>query len=340
MSRSLALVLVLLLLSVGCAKAPGERERGRTDPRFVAVVLGAGGGLSEGNLSAYMLAPIGTTNFVCIDAGTVHDGILNAYARGSFSDVQIPTGQSPAGTILRNHLKAYVISHAHLDHVAGLVLNSTDDGGKPIYALDSTIDAIRDHLFNWSIWPNFGTEGVAPQLGRERYIRLKPGKEHSVRGTGMTIEPFVLSHDRVPSTAFLIRANYDYALYFGDVGPDAVEGSDGMQKIWERIAPLVRTGSLRGIFLEVSYPDGRSDSELFGHLTPAWMMAELRNLADAVSPRDPDRALRSLTVIVTHIKPALDGGPGPRRSIAEQIRAQNDLGVRVLIPAQGDRIEF
>ena len=340
MDRSLAGVLALLLLCVGCARAPGERERGRIDARFVAVVLGAGGGLSEGNLSALMLAPIGTTNFVCLDAGTVHDGILSAHARGSFSDVHVPTGQSPVGTILRKHLKAYVISHAHLDHVAGLVLSSTDDGGKPIYALGSTIDAIRDHLFNWSIWPNFGTEGVAPQLGSERYIRLTPGKEESIRGTGMTIEPFVLSHDRVSSTAFLIRAQYDYALYFGDVGSDVVEGSDGMRKIWERIAPLVRTGSLRGIFLEVSYPDGRSDPELFGHLTPAWMMAELRNLADAVSPRDTDRALRSLTVIVTHIKPTLDGGPGPRSKIVEQIRAQNDLGVRVLVPAQGDRIEF
>jgi 3',5'-cyclic-nucleotide phosphodiesterase len=338
--RRTVLVALALLAVVGCAGVQETRDPGYSDARFISIVLGTAGGLSEGNLSAYLLAPVGSTDFICLDAGTIHDGILKAHAKGSFFDLDIPTGMSPAGVILREHVKAYVISHAHLDHVAGMILNSTDDGGKPVYGLDTTIDAIRDHLFNWSVWPNFGTEGVPPHLGSERYVRVEPGREESVRGTGMTIEPFLLSHGRNPSTAFLIRSGRAYALYFGDAGPDVVEGSDGFKAVWARAAPLVRTGALRGIFLEVSYPNGRSDQELFGHLTPAWLMAELHELASTVSPRDPDRALRSLTVIVTHIKPSLDGGTRTRERIQEQLLHQNELGVRVLVPTQGERIEF
>ena len=148
MGRPLALVALVALAAVGCAGVQETLDREYSDARFVSIVLGAGGGLSEGNLSAYLLAPVGSSDFICLDAGTIHDGILKAHARGSFSDVDIPMGRSPVGVILRRHLKAYVISHAHLDHVAGMVLNSTEDGGKPIFGVGTTIDAIRDHLFN------------------------------------------------------------------------------------------------------------------------------------------------------------------------------------------------
>ena len=94
-----------------------------------------------------------------------------------------------------------------------------------------------------------------------------------------------MSHSDIPgegpyaSTAFLIESGGYYVLYFGDTGPDAVEESDGMNSVWQRVAPLVREGKLHGIFLEVSFPNDRPDHLLFGHLTPSWMMEELRALA-------------------------------------------------------------
>ena len=50
------------------------------------------------------------------------------------------------------------LSHAHLDHISGLILNAPDDSPKPILGLDATIDTLRDHVFNWRVWPNFGNE--------------------------------------------------------------------------------------------------------------------------------------------------------------------------------------
>ena len=42
---------------------------------FTVVPLGVKGGLDEGNLSAYLVAPAGTTSYVCLDAGSLHQGI-------------------------------------------------------------------------------------------------------------------------------------------------------------------------------------------------------------------------------------------------------------------------
>ena len=38
-------------------------------PCFRCIPLGVAGGLIESNLPAYLLAPIGSTDFVCLDAG-------------------------------------------------------------------------------------------------------------------------------------------------------------------------------------------------------------------------------------------------------------------------------
>jgi len=189
------------------------------------------------------------------------------------------------------------------------------------------------------VWPNFGDEGPAP-LKKLRYVRLTPGRAHAVTGTAMTVEALELSHGGVPSTAFLVRAGGAAALYVGDTGPDAVEGSGRLKALWTRVAPLARDGSLRGIFLEASYPDGRPDDLLFGHLTPTWLMRELRRLAGLVDAAGPARALRRLTLVVTHIKPALDSGTSTRERIARQVAELNDLGMPVVVARQGQRIEF
>ncbi|MCW5870852.1 MAG: 3',5'-cyclic-nucleotide phosphodiesterase, partial [Candidatus Eremiobacteraeota bacterium] len=105
-------------------------------------------------------------------------------------------------------------------------------------------------------------------------------------------------------------------------------------------APLIRDGRLRGIMLESSYPDGREPGQLFGHLTPEWLMKELRRLARLVDANQPQRALTGLKVAVTHIKPSLEKGKPPRQLVEEQLRQHNDLGVEFVFPGQGQRLDF
>jgi 3',5'-cyclic-nucleotide phosphodiesterase len=315
----------------------------RAEPAFTAIPLGTAGGLREDDLSCYLLAPQGSGDFLAFDAGTLMAGLSKAAQLGSLHGiVSAADGDwTPAGAMLQKHIKAYLISHPHLDHVAGLVINSPDDAKKDILGTDPTIDRIRDHLFNWAIWPAFGSEGAGFLLKKYRYVRLVPMQAAAVSGTSMTVEAYTLSHgDGYPSTAFLVQAAGAYVLYCGDTGPDAVEKSDHLRQVWRRVAPLVKAHSLRAIFLEASYPDGTPDKFLFGHLTPAWMVAELHELAALVDAARPATALQGLTVVVTHIKPSLKAGVSATERIKQQVTARNDLGVRFVIPEQGRRFDL
>ena len=152
-SRFLMIVLIIITFS-GCAGLSVQGEK--KDAKFIAIPLGCKGGLIESDLTSYLLAPAGDANFIALDAGTLLAGLRQAKKKGSLQNIKIPP-DSPLnleGVVLKNHIKAYAISHAHLDHIAGMVINAPDDSSKPILGLPSTIDTIRDHMFNWKTWPN------------------------------------------------------------------------------------------------------------------------------------------------------------------------------------------
>ena len=71
-----------------------------------------------------------------------------------------------------------------------------------------------------------------------------------------------------------------HVLYLGDTGPDSVEKSNDLSELWQAIAPLIKKKQLRGIFIEVSFPNEQPDSSLFGHLTPNHLMKELHKLEE------------------------------------------------------------
>src|ERR1700748_2479931 len=121
-SKSLRLVLFSLLALPGLCFAQN----------FHIVPLGVKGGIDESNLSAYMVAAAGTNEYICFDAGTLHYGIEKAIANKVFN--------IPAEQVLKKYIKGYFISHAHLDHVSGLIINSPDDSAKTIYGLKSTLE--------------------------------------------------------------------------------------------------------------------------------------------------------------------------------------------------------
>jgi 3',5'-cyclic-nucleotide phosphodiesterase len=116
--------LVLLVFLVTAVRGDGQVNLPNPDsasPQFVSIVLGTAGGLYEANLTAYLLAPIGERRFIALDAGTVLSGLQIAIKMGSFADIQVPPASALTleGWILREHIKAYVLSHAHLDHISG-----------------------------------------------------------------------------------------------------------------------------------------------------------------------------------------------------------------------------
>jgi 3',5'-cyclic-nucleotide phosphodiesterase len=310
------------------------------DARMSAVVLGSGGGPREDNVSSYMLFPSDApAEAVALDAGTLTVGIRRADELGNLWDFVVPSGASLTreGYVYQN-IKAYLLSHAHLDHTAAHVLNSPADvygAKKPIMGIQSTIDNISTGIYNWNTWPDL----VA--LGYYEYFVLSPGVETPIPGTSMTVEAFVVSHGApYESTAFLVRSGDDCVLYFGDVGPEGVEQTGLITAVWERVAPLIANGSLLGMFLEISYAEGRPDSLLFGHLTPSWMMAEMHTLAQMVDAANPYDALAGFPIVVTHVKPVFQMVEPPLNVISRQLDQINDLGIDFIFPYQGMRIDF
>ncbi|WP_246439999.1 MBL fold metallo-hydrolase [Rhabdobacter roseus] len=297
----------------------------RAQGTFRVVPLGTKGGLDESNLSAYLLAPAGRSDYLCLDAGTLYHGLQKAVERGTFS--------GPAHQVLREQVKGYLISHAHLDHLAGMISNAPDDANKAIYALPSCLEIIRDHYFNGQSWPNFGDSGQPPVLRKYRYVALAASEEMPVEGTAMFVRAYPLSHGSgYESAAFLVRHNTHYVLYLGDTGPDDVEQSNRLAQLWAALAPLVRAGQLKGIFIEASYPNEQPDRHLYGHLTPRWLLHEMAALAHLTTPE----LLRKVPIIITHMKPT----EGNETRIREQLRQENTLGLTFLFPEQGVPIDL
>ena len=323
----------LALASLAFAFLPGVEQVQAADG-FDLVVLGALGGIQDGNLSAMLIHPHGDPRGVTCDAGTVVNGLRAAEEKGAFSDVTVPADSplSRVGYMLTNTIKGYLISHAHLDHVAGLIVASPDDTKKPIYALPSVATDLVETYFNWRAWPNFTDRGKAPKLKKYTFAELIPGTAVPVADTAMTVTAFPLSHGGVESTAFLLESGGDALLCFGDTGPDAVEKGTKMHDVWTAVAERVRQKRLKAIVIEASYTSDRPDNLLFGHLTPRYVLEELRTLDKLAG----GNALKDLPVVVSHIKYSLTKEQ-PQKQVLQELQAGNDVGVRFLTAEQGSR---
>lgn len=294
-------------------------------PSFTVIPLGVKGGSDESNLSAYMVAAGGSSAYVCLDAGTLHHGIQKAIAAGVF--------RGSVNTVLKNNIKGYLISHPHLDHVAGLIINSPEDTVKNIYALPFCAGVLKEKYFSWQSWANFADDGEKPLLNKYHYKILQPGEETALEQTPLRVTAFPLSHSNpYKSTAFLVNNGDTYLLYLGDTGADTTEHADNLHRLWEQTAPMVKEKKLKAIFIEVSFDNAQPDKLLFGHLTPRLLMQELEVLGHLTG----EAALKNCPIVITHQKP----GGLRELLIKKQLLQSNTARLKLIFPVQGQRMIF
>lgn len=174
------------------------------------------------------------------------------------------------------------------------------------------------------------------------------------------------------SSAYFIRHDPSARelLFFGDVEPDSISSKPLNVHVWRAAAPKV-PHTLATIFIECSWPLGRTQDTLYGHLSPEHLAAELTILArEVVEMRrakmnasivsKPSRArkkqrrnpvaqsslrdaLDGVRIYITHCKDDLQGTYNRpiNQVIADQVRELLDasaLGAEVIAVDQGMQI--
>lgn len=292
---------------------------------FDIIPLGIYGGEQEDNLSAYLVGASNDSTYLCLDAGTVNTGIRKA--------IQLKSLNGSAESVLKDQIKGYFISHGHLDHLSGLIINSPADSKKDIFGIAPVLQILQNHYFITDTWINFADKGQKPILGKYHYNELPEGIEVPTQKSSFFLTGYELSHvNPYKSSAALVRNGEHYLLYLGDTGADRVEKSDRLNNLWNTIAPLIKKGQLNTILIEVSFPNSQSEKMLFGHLTPNLLTEELNKLKEKTGRKN----LEGLHIVVTHRKPT---GDNPE-IIKKELLDNNPLRVNYVFPEQGKKINL
>lgn len=232
-------------------------------------VLGCSGGIGGGLRTTSLLLD----QDVLIDAGT---GVGDL----SLSELQ--------------RIDHVFLTHSHLDHVAMLPFLVDTVGGmreRPVivHAIEETIAILREHIFNWKIWPDFS---VIPRPDQPflRFSAVKEGEMVDLGGRRVT--PIPANHT-VPAVGYRLDSGAASLVYTGD--------TTICDSLWEAVNAC---DNLRYLIIETAFSNGERDlAEKSHHLWPDGLAAELGKL------------LRPAEVFITHLKP----GDGPLTM--EQVRS-------------------
>lgn len=247
-------------------------------------VLGAHGGASPRHRQTSFLL----NDDVCLDAGAVAEALsLAEQAR----------------------VRAVLLTHAHLDHVASLpfLLDNVfgrREGPVEVAAPAEVIASLRRHLFNDELWPDFsrlpGSDGPAVAFRTLAW-------ETPERVAGLTVTAVPVTHV-VPACGYLVSDGSGTVVFSGDTGPT--------EALW---GAARRAADVRAVFVECSFPDERREiAALSRHLTPETVKGELAKMPPGVP------------VFLYHMKP-----PG-LEAIAADVAALGEARLRLL--SDGDEI--
>ena len=228
---------------------------------MIVKVLGCSGSIGAGCRTTSFLLD----DDVLVDAGTgVGDLPLEALAK----------------------IEHILITHSHLDHVLsiGLLAYSvirirTLEGRPPIWvhALPETLAALRAHIFNGIIWPDFTR---LPSAERPTLALTPIAVGETMLLAGKKIEVLSAAHT-VPAVGFGVDGGAaGWWVFTGDTGPNPA--------LWERL----QTMNVAHLVIETAFGDDeRQLARISRHLCPSALGHELKNLAGSVE------------VHITHIKP-------------------------------------
>jgi ribonuclease BN (tRNA processing enzyme) len=174
------------------------------------------------------------------------------------------------------------VTHSHLDHIACLPLLVDSVGfmrDQPlvIHATDETLSILKQHVFNWEIWPDF-SEIPSQHRPILRYERIGLGE--AVEIDGRQITPLPANHV-VPAVGFQIDSGRKSLVFSGD--------TTTCDALWEAVN---RIGNLEYLIVETAFSNAEIDLAVISkHLCPSLLAAELKKLT--LNPK----------IYISHLKP-------------------------------------
>jgi cAMP phosphodiesterase len=106
------------------------------------------------------------------------DPVPTIISSGPFKDLKVEHRNPSANAIdlVKDVIGTHLMTHPHLDHIAGFVVNTSGFDSaerKTLAGMPTTIEAIKKHIFNGIIWPNLSDENGGFSL--VTYLRMIPG---------------------------------------------------------------------------------------------------------------------------------------------------------------------
>jgi ribonuclease BN (tRNA processing enzyme) len=141
------------------------------------------------------------------------------------------------------------ITHSHLDHIACIPLLMDSVGSvrdKPliIHATEETLEIIREHIFNWKIWPDF------TRIPDERspFMRYRAIKLGEVVALGERLITALPANHVVPAVGFQINSGKASLVFSGDTTVN--------DALWEVVN---RIDNLRYLIIETAFSNAEKN---------------------------------------------------------------------------------
>ena len=196
------------------------------------------------------------------------------------------------------------LTHSHLDHVGFLPLmvdSIFSDIKKPItvHSQAATIQALKDHIFNWIIWPDFSK---LPKPGQPVLQFMPMVPDETLLIDDVLFQMIEMSHS-VPAVSYRVEKDGRSIAFSGD--------SSSNDNFWNR---LNNYPSLDILIVESAFTDAYYDLALASrHYTPSLLLEDLKKLK-----HKPE-------IYLTHFK------PGGEQEIADEFnRLAPDFKFKIL----------
>jgi ribonuclease BN (tRNA processing enzyme) len=177
-----------------------------------------------------------------------------------------------------------LLTHSHLDHIAALPLMVDAVASQltapiRVYALPGTIAALKTHVFNNVIWPDF-SRIPSPQAPFVTFHEIQVGQSLNLQGKIVEVLPAVHT---VPACGYAVSGGSACWVFTGD--------TERNPAFWHRINQL----NVAALVIETAFSNREQDlARRSLHLSPHALAGEL----DCIEKG------KSFPIFITHTKPA------------------------------------